>query len=136
MLSRSVMSNSLRPHGLQPARLLCPWGFSRQEYWSGLPSPPLGHLPNPGIEARSPALQVDSLSSEPPILLCSEGVKWMEMLFLLKKLMRTSYTSTCWSLCLCPWMKSIIDIRLILQLSTNSVIWQTPLSGRWLSTRK
>ena len=27
----------LRPHGLQPARLLCPWGFSRQEYWSGLP---------------------------------------------------------------------------------------------------
>ena len=35
VLSHSVMSNSLRPHGMQPARLLCPWGFSRQEYWSG-----------------------------------------------------------------------------------------------------
>ena len=35
MLSRSVVSNSLWPHGLQPSRLLCPWGFSRQEHWSG-----------------------------------------------------------------------------------------------------
>jgi len=41
-------------------------GFSRQEYWSGLPCPPPGDLPNPGIEPRSPALQVDSLQSEPP----------------------------------------------------------------------
>ena len=40
-------------------------GFSRQDYWSGLPCPPLGDLPNPGIEARSPALQADSLPSEP-----------------------------------------------------------------------
>ena len=32
-------------------------GFSRQEYWSGLPCPPPGDLPNPGIESRSPALQ-------------------------------------------------------------------------------
>ena len=36
-------------------------GFSRQEYWSGLPCPPPGDLPNPGIELTSPALQVDSL---------------------------------------------------------------------------
>ena len=35
VLSRSVVSNSLRPHGLYTARLLCQWGFSRQEYWSG-----------------------------------------------------------------------------------------------------
>ena len=41
-------------------------GFSRQEYWSGLSCPPPGDLPNPGIEPRSPALQVDSLPSEPP----------------------------------------------------------------------
>ena len=40
-------------------------GFSRQEYWSGLPCPPLGDFPNPGIEPRSPALQSDSLPSEP-----------------------------------------------------------------------
>ena len=36
-------------------------GFSRQEYWSGLPFPPPGDLPNPGIELKSSALQVDSL---------------------------------------------------------------------------
>ena len=64
MLSRSVVSDSLWLHGLQPGRLLCPWGFSREEYWSGLPCPSPGHLPNPGIEPRSPALQADSLLSE------------------------------------------------------------------------
>ena len=41
-------------------------GFSRQEYWSGLPFPSPGDLPNPGIEYGSPALQADALSSEPP----------------------------------------------------------------------
>ena len=44
----------------------CPWGFFRQEYWSGLPCPPPGDLPNPGIEPRSPTLQADSVLSEPP----------------------------------------------------------------------
>ena len=44
-------------------------GFSRQEYWSGLPCPPPGNLPNPGIKPASPvtpALQTDSLPTEPP----------------------------------------------------------------------
>ena len=41
-------------------------GFSRQEYWSGLPCPSPADLPNPGIEPRSPVLQTDSLLSEPP----------------------------------------------------------------------
>ena len=41
-------------------------GFSRQEDWSGLPFPSPGDLPNPRVEARSPALQADSLPSEPP----------------------------------------------------------------------
>ena len=41
-------------------------GFSRQEYWSGLPFPSPGDLPNPGIKPVSPALQADALSSEPP----------------------------------------------------------------------
>ena len=40
--------------------------FSRQEYWSGLPFPSPGDLPNPGIELRSPALQRDPLLTEPP----------------------------------------------------------------------
>ena len=41
-------------------------GFSRQEYWSGLPFPSPEDLPNPGIELGSPALQADALPSEPP----------------------------------------------------------------------
>ena len=41
-------------------------GFSRQEYWCGLPCTPPGDLPNPGTEPRSPALQADSLPSDPP----------------------------------------------------------------------
>ena len=40
--------------------------FSRQGYWSGLPFPSPGDIPNPGIELGSPALQADSLPSEPP----------------------------------------------------------------------
>ena len=47
---------TLRPHGLQPIRLLWPWGFSRQEHWSGLPCPPPGDLTNPGVEPGSPVL--------------------------------------------------------------------------------
>ena len=41
-------------------------GFSRQEYWSGLPFPSPGDMPNQGIEPWSPALQADTLTSEPP----------------------------------------------------------------------
>ena len=41
-------------------------GFSGQECWSGLPCPPPGDLPNPGIKPRSPKLQADSLPSKPP----------------------------------------------------------------------
>ena len=49
-----------------PPRLLCPWGFSRQECWSELPCHPPRDLPNPGIKPRSPTLLADSLPSEPP----------------------------------------------------------------------
>ena len=41
-------------------------GFSRQEYWSGLPFPSPGDLPDPGVEPGSPALEADALTSEPP----------------------------------------------------------------------
>ena len=58
MLSHSVVSDSW------PLRLACqaplPMRFSRQEYWSGLPFPSPGDLPEPGIKPGSPALQVDS----------------------------------------------------------------------------
>ena len=41
-------------------------GFSRQEYWSGLPFPSPGDRPDPGIKPGSPAFQADALTSEPP----------------------------------------------------------------------
>ena len=50
---------TLRPHGLSME-------FSRQEYWSGLPFPSPGDLPDPGIEPGSPTLEADALTSEPP----------------------------------------------------------------------
>ena len=49
------MSNSLQPHRLQPAKAPLSMGFPRQEYWSGLPFPPSGDLPNLGFEPMSPA---------------------------------------------------------------------------------
>jgi len=64
-VSFSVVSNSATPWTVAHQAPLS-MGFSRQEYWSGLPFPYPGDLPNPGIEPRSPALQGDSLLSEPP----------------------------------------------------------------------
>ena len=58
VFSCSAVSDSLRPHGLYPTRLLCPWGFSRQEYWSGSPFPSARDLPDPETEPRSPSLAV------------------------------------------------------------------------------
>ena len=49
------------PYRLEPAGLLCPWDSPRQKYWSGLPCPPPGDRPDPGIKPMSPALQADSL---------------------------------------------------------------------------
>ena len=54
-------------------------GFSRQEYWSGWPLAPPGGLPDPGIEPRSPALQVDSLPAELPGKPCLSGVGLYEI---------------------------------------------------------
>ena len=59
----SVVSNFFQPHGAHQAPLSI--GFSRQEYWSGLPCPSPGDLPNPGMEPGSLALQADSLPSKP-----------------------------------------------------------------------
>ena len=64
--SRSVCP-TLQLHGLSPIRVLRRQSmeFFRQEYWSGLPFPSPGDLPDPGIEPGSPALHADSLPSEP-----------------------------------------------------------------------
>ena len=64
-VSHSVVSGLFpTPSAAQQAPLST--GFSRQENWSGVPFPPPGDLPDPGIELKSPAWQVDSLPSEPP----------------------------------------------------------------------
>ena len=65
-LSHSVVSNPLQPHGLQPARLLCPWDFPGKSTGRELPFASPGDHSNPGIRPVSPALKADSLSSEPP----------------------------------------------------------------------
>ena len=65
MLSHSVVCESLQPNGLACQAPLS-MGFSRQEYWRGVPFPSSGDLPDPGIEPGSPTLQADSLLSEPP----------------------------------------------------------------------
>ena len=59
------MSNSVIPWSVAHQAPLS-MGVSRQEYWSGLPFPSPGNLPDPEIESRSLTLQADSLPSEPP----------------------------------------------------------------------
>ena len=67
-ISHSVVSDSVNG-GLWTVALQAPlsMGFSKQEYWSGLPLPSPGHLPNPGIKPGSPVGEADSLPlpSEP-----------------------------------------------------------------------
>ena len=65
-VNRSVMSNSLQLFATVDCQPPLSMEFSRQEYWSALLFPSPGGLLDPGIEPRSPALQADSLPSEPP----------------------------------------------------------------------
>ena len=58
-------------------------GFSRQEYWSGLPSPSPGDLPDPGIEPRSPELQADCLPTE--------GIKFLKKMYDIKNIYNMYY---------------------------------------------
>ena len=66
ILSPSVMSNCLQPHGLQPARFLCTWDSPGKNTGVGCHALLKGDHPNPGIKPRSPASQADSLPPEPP----------------------------------------------------------------------
>ena len=72
-----IIESEVKVKSLSPVRIfVTPWtvayqaplsmGFSRQECWSGLPFPSPGDLPDPGVEPGSPALQADTLPSEPP----------------------------------------------------------------------
>ena len=66
LFSRYVVSDPLATPWTVACQAALSVGFSRQEYWSGLPFPPTGDLPDPGIEPRFPALQSDSIPCEPP----------------------------------------------------------------------
>ena len=68
LFSCSVVSTLCDPVDCSPASLLCPWVFSRPEYWSGLPFPSRGDLPHPGIEPRSPALAGGLFTTEPLLI--------------------------------------------------------------------
>ena len=81
-------------------------GFSRQEYWSGLPLPSPGDLPDPGIKPRSPSLQADALLSEPP-----GKPKYMQ---------RTSREMP-------GWVKHKLESRLLKEISTTSDRQMIPL---------
>ena len=63
--SHSVVSDCLRPFGLYPARLLCPWGFSGKNTGMGCHFLPPGDLPDPGIEPASPMSPVLQGGSSP-----------------------------------------------------------------------
>ena len=111
------------PWIVNPPRLLHPWGFSRQEYWRGLPCSPLGDLPNPGIKLRSPALQVNSLPSEPPGKLKNTRVGRLSLLqgffpaqesnlgllhcrqILYQLRYQGSHVCMCVCVCVCVWLK-------------------------------
>ena len=77
-------------------------GFSRQEYWSGLPFPSSGDLSNPGIEPRSPALWADALPSKPPGKLPNQetGVWSLGHEDPLEKEMATNSSFLAWEI---PW---------------------------------
>ena len=87
------MSDSLQPYDLTME-------FSKQEYWSGLPFPSSGDLPDAGIKPRSPALQTDSLPPELEVILfllkkasTTQIVAWLVIWNTLKSFILPGYFS-------------------------------------------
>ena len=111
----SVTSNSLWSHGLQPARLLCPWGFSRQEYWSGLPCPPPGDLPrifpDPGDQT-----QISRNAGGFFIIWATKEAQWLRIHLPMQEIQEMQV----WSL---GWEDSLEE-----EMTTHSSIlaWRTP----------
>ena len=91
-------------------------GFSRQEYWSGLPFLTPGDLPNPGTEPRSPTLQVGSLPAEPQGKPKNTG---MGSLSLLQRIFQAQESN--WGLLHCRW----ILLKLSYEGSICQQIWKT-----------
>ena len=103
-------------------------GFSRQEYWSALPFPSQGDLPNPGIKPRSPTLQADALTSEPP----GKPIENLSQYVFSSSALPTAYfvwTYTAWSfLHLCPQRKVVT--RCAGWWSLISTLGQPPVPGQ------
>ena len=78
--------------------------FSRQEYWSEWPFPSPGDLPDPGIEPKSPALQADALTSEPP------GVQSLSQEDPLEKELATHSSILAWRI---PWTEESSGLQSI-----------------------
>ena len=101
-------------------------GFSRQEYWSGLPCPPPGDLPNPGIKPRSPSLQADSLPSEPPGKPMSTGVGSLSLLQVIFPTQESSWDLLhCRSLCQLSYHLVAVHYatsKALLPVSTHSAL--------------
>ena len=116
----SVVSNS---GNLQTIALQAPLSteFSRKEYWSGLPCPPPGDLPNPGIRPRSPILQVIPWPSEPP---GKPNLTYRPYKF---------WSMTLFQLCLLPCLITLIHTTLSLfQFLPRDVL--LPIPGPFLRT--
>ena len=102
-------------------------GFPRQEYWSELPFPSPGNLPDPGIEPQSPGLQADSLPSEPPCF-------WQMLELELGNRKGRKITWRCW--CVGFWVLSDhchMDLirEFIFSLSLNHLVLNRSFSVRF-----
>ena len=112
------MSNSLQPPWTVAHYAPLSMGFSRQEYWSGLPFPPPGDLPDPGIEPwapvpdccrQTPALQANSLPTEPP----GKAILWFLNIFYI-----------CYPTLVAQTVKCLPTMR---EMWVQSLGWEDPL---------
>ena len=107
-------------------------GFSRQEYWGGLPCPSLGDLPHPGTERRPPALQADSLLSEPLGKPCEGRLRSESQQYYLPPVSLLPPLQPSWS-SFCPWKVPLPLLSslpcLPLPHTTGSFRHQFPSSG-------
>ena len=94
-------------------------GFSKQEYWSGLPFPSPGDLPNSGIEPRSPAFQADALPSEPP----GKPKEYIKVIYCHPDYLTYILSTSCEML---GWMKLKLESRLPGEISITFDMQMTP----------
>ena len=101
-------------------------GFYRQEYWSGLPFPSPGDLPNPGIEPWSPALQADTLPSEPSYHSSKASILWCSAFFIVQ--LSHQYMTTGKTIALTRWTFVSNVMSLLFNMLPRLVITFLPRS--------